>query len=312
MPRAVLALLLMLTTPALGQNVSLHHIGHVPLIVISGDITAETAREALPLIARHRGAILALEGPGGLIAPAIAIGRAARGAGMTTLVPPNGRCASSCALIWMAGRQRLLGPGARLGFHAASAIHPDGRRSTSAQANALVGGYLREMGASDEVLLAFTRAAPHSIDWLGPAQLAALGVAVRLLGEGAAPPRPAAAPRPARPEAGAPEGLWVGQYRCGREVIAARLMVWRDGEGFRASFEFGPSEESPNVAHGAMQMRGSLAEGARLRLSPTEIQLMPPGQTPRGILARVEAERMTGAFDGHGPCGPLALTRARP
>ena len=63
--------------------------------------------------------VIRLESPGGHIQPAIQIAEIIHERGLDTFV---GRfCASACTIAFLAGRQRWLGPEARLGFHQARA-----------------------------------------------------------------------------------------------------------------------------------------------------------------------------------------------
>jgi hypothetical protein len=63
--------------------------------------------------------MIRLESPGGHVQPAIQIATLIHERGLDTYV---GRfCASACTIAFLGGRQRWLGPSARLGFHQASA-----------------------------------------------------------------------------------------------------------------------------------------------------------------------------------------------
>lgn len=76
--------------------------------------------------------LIRLESPGGHVQPAIEIAMLIHERGLDTYV---GRfCASACTIAFLGGRQRWLGPGARLGFHQASA---------PGLPSELVNGYLR-------------------------------------------------------------------------------------------------------------------------------------------------------------------------
>src|SRR3990170_6640886 len=55
-------------------------------------------------------AVVFLESPGGTVIPALEIGRLVRERGYRTVVLAGGTCASSCALIWLAGTPRYLAP----------------------------------------------------------------------------------------------------------------------------------------------------------------------------------------------------------
>src|SRR5262249_29091228 len=62
--------------------------------------------------------IVTLISSGGRAQPALLIGDWIRKRGMSTLVPADRRCASACALIWVAGRPRTVGDTSLIGFHA--------------------------------------------------------------------------------------------------------------------------------------------------------------------------------------------------
>ncbi len=88
--------------------------------------------------------MIRLESPGGHVQPAIQIAMLIHERGLDTYV---GRfCASACTIAFLGGRQRWLGPGARLGFHQASA---------PGFPSELVNGYLRAAYESFRVPPAF-------------------------------------------------------------------------------------------------------------------------------------------------------------
>src|SRR4051794_39838734 len=88
-----------------------------------------------------------LEGPGGDVLAATEIGTRIRLRGFQTVVSPDERCASACALVWLGGRNRSMAPTARVGFHAVYRSDDDKKRESGA-GNALVGAYLRDLGLS--------------------------------------------------------------------------------------------------------------------------------------------------------------------
>jgi hypothetical protein len=102
--------------------------------------------------------VVRLESPGGHILPAMQIADIIHERGLDTFV---GRfCASACTIAFLAGRQRWLGPDARLGFHQA---HAPGFPSE------LVNWYLREayrrLGMPAVFMAEALRAPPDGI-WL--------------------------------------------------------------------------------------------------------------------------------------------------
>jgi hypothetical protein len=65
-------------------------------------------------------------------------------------------CASACALAWLAGVKRFMGPKARVGFHAA--FNKSSRQETG-MGNALVGAYLTKLGLPLKAVIYITKAA---------------------------------------------------------------------------------------------------------------------------------------------------------
>jgi hypothetical protein len=81
-----------------------------PITLASFDALAETLRQRPDLTT------LRLSSNGGHIPSARGMARLVQEAGLET--EAEGTCASACSLVFMAGKERHLRPGARLGFHA--------------------------------------------------------------------------------------------------------------------------------------------------------------------------------------------------
>src|SRR5262245_36967902 len=90
------------------------------------------------------GARVFLTSNGGSTAAGIEIGRMIRMRGWQTVVPPNAICASACALAWFGGTPRVMWPTYKIGFHAPYLLR-DGKPSTHAPGNAVVGAYLSQL-----------------------------------------------------------------------------------------------------------------------------------------------------------------------
>jgi hypothetical protein len=85
------------------------------------------------------------------------------------------RCLSTCALMWLAGRERWVYPDARIGFQAIS--YKSGEPSTGS--NAVVGAYLANLGLSEVAIRYLTSAPPNSMAPLDKAKADELGIATR-------------------------------------------------------------------------------------------------------------------------------------
>lgn len=143
--------------------------------ILPGDERAFQQRlAALP------GAVIVLSGPGGSVDAALAMGRLIRAQGLTTSVPAGAECASACALIWMAGQKRLLGRGARIGFHAISATRPDGSRVQTHAYDHVLRRYLTELGFAADMTATMVNTRAAAMRWFDPVELRANGVSAEV------------------------------------------------------------------------------------------------------------------------------------
>jgi hypothetical protein len=140
-------------------------------VIVPGD---ETAFHALALA--NPGALVVLSGPGGNVAAALAIGAEIHARGMATLVPAGAYCASACSLIWLAGHQRLLGAGARIGFHATSIPQGDGRRVETHAYDDVLRRYLDTLGLAADATATIVNTQAALVRWLDPIELRANGI----------------------------------------------------------------------------------------------------------------------------------------
>jgi hypothetical protein len=112
-----------------------------------------------------------LSSPGGNLFSALQIGAYVRGHGYSTLVRDESTCASACALLWLAGRNRVAGRRAAIGFHAASM-----NGSVASDGNAVVGAYLSQLGLSLDAVVKLTHSSPDDMYWLKLNDAKALGI----------------------------------------------------------------------------------------------------------------------------------------
>lgn len=84
-----------------------------------GRIEPGTATDFARFLSGKDGSIkrVYLHSPGGSVSDAIAMGREIRKGGMTTVVPDNGYCASSCPLLFAGGKEREAGSKTWIGVH---------------------------------------------------------------------------------------------------------------------------------------------------------------------------------------------------
>ena len=98
------------------------------MIAVEGDLELGDGEKFATLVRAPGPGLIIFDSNGGNLLAGLRIGELARSRGFSTLVLDGRTCASACALAWLGGERRFLGPGARLGFHAAYASKEPLRR----------------------------------------------------------------------------------------------------------------------------------------------------------------------------------------
>ena len=166
--------------------------GVTKVIFIAGRIMPGDRQKFVNVALTTDKAVVALISEGGNLREALEIGRAVRMKGFPTYVPPNGICASACALIWLAGSPRNMTSSAQIGFHAVY-VDEAGVPEISAPGNAVVGSYLNTLGLPEVAIRNLTSAAPNDMHWLTPSEALRFGIEINVLVDDPTP-GPQAAP----------------------------------------------------------------------------------------------------------------------
>jgi hypothetical protein len=145
------------------------------LIVVQGSFETKDGEQFFTKTSSLTDAIVRLQSNGGSLVAGIQIGETIRLKGFQTVVPAGARCASACAMAWLAGTQRYMGPGAQIGWHSAYTANSE---KGSGAANALLGAYLNRVGLPYSAVVYITQSAPESIIWLSMADAKRLGIEV--------------------------------------------------------------------------------------------------------------------------------------
>lgn len=140
-------------------------IAAVTFVEVSGDIEDGDDAKLLKVAGNSPHVIVVLASDGGLVRPALTMGRLIRTRGYDTAVPSNFQCVSACALIWLAGEKRFISSKGAIGFHAGYQIE-DGKPKVSAVGNAIIGRYLGELKLPDDAVAYITSAPPEEVNWL--------------------------------------------------------------------------------------------------------------------------------------------------
>src|SRR6266542_760558 len=148
------------------------------VVVVQGTLNPGDGERFFTKIAPLATAMVRFQSNGGSVVAGIQIGEMIRLRQFHTLVPAGARCASACALAWLGGTRRFMGPGARIGLHAAS--DPRSGQVTGV-GNALLGAYLNRVGRPYAAVIYIAQAAPNSVTWLRFADANRLGIEVTLV-----------------------------------------------------------------------------------------------------------------------------------
>lgn len=151
-----------------------------PLIIIKGDIKPGDEEKFRVFAAQYAKATVLLNSDGGALIPAMEIGRTVRLRGYNTAIYGTDSCVSACALIWLAGDDRIVFAGGKVGFHA-SYLDSNGIKLESGLGNAMVGHYLSQLGYSQKAVVFATLAPPDKVLWLNESTSKGSGIEYTIL-----------------------------------------------------------------------------------------------------------------------------------
>lgn len=152
-------------------------------VTISGEINSDDSIKFENIISGISKVIVILDSPGGSVLSGLDIGRRIKSNNFVTAVPGNALCASSCALIWLAGANRYAENNSYVGFHAAY-VYKNGKPIESGMGNALVGAYLNSLGLPDSAIIYVTKAPPEGMLRLSRATGEQVGITYSSINDG--------------------------------------------------------------------------------------------------------------------------------
>jgi hypothetical protein len=173
----LIATALAATTAANAADMTVRYVNNVPTVFIAGKIETRDYAQFENLTARipaNKGLVV-LDSPGGNLSDGLNIGLLIRQKRMATVV--YDQCVSVCALMWLAGVTRGVSTEAGIGFHAAWFLE-DGKKVPSSAGNAVVGGYLMQLGFGYAAIESLTQAGPEDVEWLDDAKAKQYGIKV--------------------------------------------------------------------------------------------------------------------------------------
>jgi hypothetical protein len=160
-------------------------------ILISGEITKgdyDKFINSINKINNDKPVMVLLDGPGGSLNEAIGIGLAINKQRFSTIAY-KGICASACAYIWLAGERSIIDieQNARVGFHSPYYVDKFGNKKSDNTASAILGGYLRDIGAGYSVIRYATSVDGDSIRWLTESKSKEIGLSAEFYNKKSTP-----------------------------------------------------------------------------------------------------------------------------
>ncbi len=184
-PLNLVLLFMLMFAPRVTQGASFEigtsSVGNYQYDVISivGDIQSGDLDKFLALAFKSkRDVLVRLDSKGGDLATALDIGRLISARGYSTSIIKYD-CISACALIWLAGKDRYLQDGERLGFHSAFKKTKSGQREPDQASNALIGAYIRQLELPSAVASLVVEADPNSVTWVTIKNASDFGIMTR-------------------------------------------------------------------------------------------------------------------------------------
>lgn len=156
------ALAVAIARDALAMNFSIVNSG-IPVVYGSGPIIdgdAERLRPLLQRVPRDKFGLkhLHLDSPGGSVDAAFKMAEVMDAIGVSTLVPPNAKCASACAaILFVAGRIHLVAPGGWLGLHT---CYNSATKVSNEVCNDRIASFALDRGTDYGSVYIFMKAAP--------------------------------------------------------------------------------------------------------------------------------------------------------
>lgn len=158
-----------------------HFADDLNIVVVTGEIMPDDDEVFLTEVDRATAngehALVVLSSDGGALGAGMHMGLVIQEAGLPTFVPEGERCASACALAWLAGEPRMTTAASEIGFHQPY-DESTGTMVASIEANAVVGHYIATIGMGPEIVSFAVSAPPEEMAWLTVPVAATLGLDV--------------------------------------------------------------------------------------------------------------------------------------
>ena len=174
---AVFTMLIGISSNAADINLVRGVKGEEDAISIKGDFKIGDENKFRALALTSNRATVFLDSDGGMLRPAIEIGKIIRIKGFATAVQDT-ICSSACAMVWLAGEPRMMSNLTSIGFHAPYKVDSGGKAKSDVTHGALAGSYLTSLGFSPKVVMFVVSAGANDLHLLNKATADRLGIAV--------------------------------------------------------------------------------------------------------------------------------------
>lgn len=271
--RIAVACAAMVTIPAANAaEIKAETVDGLNVISISGDIELGDDKKFNRIALGYDEAVVVLESKGGNLSAGLEIGKSIHLKGFSTYVFGGSTCASSCALIWIAGLKRYVSKSSHIGFHA-SYLEVDGRQEQTGVGNAIVGRYLTLLNLPEKAVIFATSASPDTALWLNTADQNQSGIDFVLLDSSSATDTPASAEPTTHAKLSSKPFNWEGpdgwsvfenENRCTLAEVFSTEQKLANVSTLSVSYEF---DQSPSIMLFTNQKFASLKDGEKYELS---------------------------------------------
>ena len=150
-------------------------------VEVSGEIVEGDAARLAADIDEHKRAsgntvTVLLNSLGGSVLGGVDAADVIRKAEANTIVGQNATCASACFLLFLAGKEKQVFPGARIGVHSARPADREEEDASSLALSALIAREYEELGAPPTVIAKSVTTLPGEIYWLTEDDLRSMNV----------------------------------------------------------------------------------------------------------------------------------------
>lgn len=169
-----------LSADAKAAEIRLSKTDNTTFVILRGEIRDGDEARFDALVKDIKDYVVMLTSPGGDVATALSIGATIHDDGSSTYVVEDAECSSACALIWLAGRRRVMAADSRIGFHASYRM-TGSSKTEDGMSNAVVGSYMTNLGLPIQAVAFATAATPDGLNMIDSSKPGQHGISFEVL-----------------------------------------------------------------------------------------------------------------------------------